>query len=97
MKKILIPLLVAALLLTVFVACGGTKDEIKDDITTMMNEASTALDDLGDELTENGNVTEDRVTTGEDLTDEMTTDEDMTTDVTEEGTTEENLLGDVTE
>lgn len=94
MKKIFIPLLVAALLLTVFVACGDAGNEMKDDITTMMNEVSTGLGEMGDELTQN--VTEDR-TTQEDLTDDETTDEDETTDITEEGTTEENLLGDVTE
>lgn len=96
MKKILIPLLVAALLLTVFVACGDAGSEMKDDMTTMMEEASTALDEMMDQTEGRGEVTEDE-TTEEDITDEETTGEDMTTDVTEDRTTEESLLGDVTE
>lgn len=95
MKKFLVLALISVLVLSVFVACGGNNNEMENDITTMMEEASTALDELGDELTQN--VTEDMGTTEEDLTDDMTTDEDMTTDVTEEGTTDEGILGDVTE
>ena len=93
MKKILIPILVAAVLVTVFVACGS-KEEMKNDLTTMMQEASTGLSEMDDMLTQNGNVTEDTEET-EDLLDKLMTDEDITdteeTELTEE-TTEEDIV-----
>ena len=78
MKNILSAIIIGVLALTMliaFVACGGkTGDELEngmtsmmDDATTLMEEVSTALDDLADDLTEDGNVTD------ETATDESTT------------------------
>jgi len=79
MKKILSLIIAAALLISVvalFAACGNNAgNEIKDDMTSMMDDATTLMDsvsdgisDLADDLTENGNVTgeaEDGKVTGE--------------------------------
>ena len=99
MKKLLVLAVIALLMVSVFVACG-TKQEMKDDITTMMNDITSALDNLTSEG--RGEVTEDETTdelTTEDLTEETTYE---TTAVLEEDATEteskaRTILDDITE
>ena len=86
MKKILSILMIIALVALVFTfaACGdSTKDDIKNEMTTlkdgatsMMEDLSSALDGLEDDMTQNGNVTDSNSSTGlfEDMTSDMTTD-----------------------
>lgn len=77
MKKAFSLILVIGVVVALFTlaACG---DEVKDDITSMMDEGSTMLSDIGEDLSEN---------LSEALSDEST-EEESTEDTTEE-TTEE--------
>ena len=102
MKKILSLIMIMALVALIFTlaACGGgndMKDDIKNEMTTlkdgatsMMDDLSSAVSDMAGELTENGNVTKDKSSTG--LFDDMTSDKDKTTknDATTENDTKEN-------
>ena len=99
MKKILSILAIIALIALVFTlaACGNnTKDDIKNEMTTlkdgatsMMDDLSSALDGLEDDMTQNGNVTDNNSSTGlfEDMTSDSPTTKDKTT-TTEKATTE---------
>lgn len=78
MKKILAAFLALAVL-SLFVAC--TKQEMKDDMTTLKNELSTMVDDMSEAL---GGTTEENTTD--------TTAED-TTAATDESTTENTTDG----
>ena len=82
MKKtsaILVISLIVALIF-VLVACGnGTKDDlnnemttIRNDVTSMMDGISSAVSDLDSSLTAEGNVTDEKSSTG--LFEEMTSD-----------------------
>lgn len=78
MKNILSVILIGALALTLlfsFAACGGKVEEgitsMMDEATTLMEEVSTALDDIADDMTGEGNVTDDF------NADESTTDESL--------------------
>ncbi|MBQ8503003.1 MAG: hypothetical protein IJ491_01865 [Clostridia bacterium] len=94
MKKIISLILAAVLLVSVaviFAACGNNDagNEIKNDVTSMMDGATTLMDevseglsDLADDLTENGNVTDE---SGADNMNDGTTNQ--------AGTTGEGLLG----
>ena len=102
MKKILSILTIIALiaLIFTFVACGdNTKGEIKDEMTTlkdgatsMMDDLSSALDGLEDDLTQNGNVTDNNSSTGlfEDMTTDIPTTKDKST-TTNKTTTETTI------
>ena len=68
MKRIIAIALSTILMLTLFAACGkkdeGVKDDVKDELTTIKDDISDAVDEgkndaenIGDMLTENGNVT----------------------------------------
>lgn len=77
MKRIIAIILSLVAVLTLFVACGN-KDEVKEEITTLRNDLTSAMDkleedmtDIGDMLTENGNVTDQ---TGEGALEEAITD-----------------------
>ena len=97
MKKIISIFAILALIAAIFTfaACGKkTTNDIKNEITTlkddgedMMDDMSSALGELDDELTENGNVTDENSSTGlsEDITD--ITAEDSTDLTKEEATT----------
>lgn len=73
MKKAVSLILVIGVVAALFslAACG---DEVKDDITSMMDEGSTMLSDIGEDLSEN---------LSEALSDEST-EEESTEDTTEE-------------
>ena len=73
MKKAVSLILVIGVVAALFslAACG---DEVKDDITSMMDEGSTMLSDIGEDLSEN---------LSEALSDEST-EEESTEDITEE-------------
>ncbi len=97
MKKLL-PFIVALVLVTVLVACGEeAKDDMKNEMTTlkdgatsMMDDISSALGELDDDLTQNGNVTDEGSSTGlfESMTSDGSTTEKETTK--EKGTTDKN-------
>lgn len=82
MKKIISLIAILALVAAIFTlaACGNkATDDIRNEMTTlkdagedMMDDMSSALGDLGDELTEGGNVTDENSSTGlfEDMTSE---------------------------
>ena len=68
MKRIIAITLSAVIMLSVFAACGkkdeNIKDDVKDEMTSIKNDVSDAvedgkndMEDIGDKLTENGNVT----------------------------------------
>ena len=68
MKRIIAITISAVLMLTLFAACGKKeeemKDDVKDELTTIRDDVSDAIEDgkndmedIGDKLTENGNVT----------------------------------------
>lgn len=94
MKKIITLILVCVAVLCVMclAACGkdntgNMENDIKNDITSMMDDATTIMDDISeglssmdDILTENGNVTNET---------ESKTDKETTEGLFEEGTTEE--------
>lgn len=100
MKKILSVLMILALFVLIFslAACGDkAKDDIKNEMTTIKENATSMLDDLSsalngidNEMTQNGNVTKDNSSTG--LFDDMTSDKDKTTknDAATENDTKEN-------
>lgn len=83
MKRIIAITLSAILIFAIFAACGkkedeNIKDDVKDEITSMENDLSQALtegkndlEDFADDLTENGNVTDQ---TGEGVLEEALTD-----------------------
>lgn len=81
MKKILSLVAIIALIAVIFTfaACGNkTKNEmtsLKDDATSMMDDMSSALSGIGDDMTAEGNVTDDKSSTGlfEDMTSDKTT------------------------
>lgn len=88
MKKILILALISIFVLSVFVACGsGNDDNMKDDITTIMDDVSSGLSEMDEGLTQGGNITSDGATTEEGLLEEIMP-EDDTTDVTDENATD---------
>ncbi len=100
MKKILIPALILMLLLSVFVACGsGGENDMKDDITTLMDDMSSDVSEFDDMLTENGNITSDRNgTTEENLLEEIIPGDDTSditdmSDITDNGTTDDTTDG----
>lgn len=77
MKKTIAIILSLVVVMAFFAACGK-KDEVKDELTTLKNELTSAADrleedltDIGDMLTENGNVTDQ---TGEGALEEAITD-----------------------
>ena len=92
MKRIIAIILSLVVVLALFAACGK-KDEVKDEITTLREELTSAADrleedmtDIGDMLTENGNVTDQ---TGEGALEEALTDiSEMLEGDTPDGTTE---------
>ncbi len=102
MKKFLVLAVVSLLILSVFAACGSG-DEMKNDMTTMMDDMSSALDNMMDPSEGRGEVTEDETTeeiTTEDLTDEMTSDEttnELEGDITEAESNARSILDDITE
>ena len=65
--KAIIPVILAAILLFTLAACGNKeemKDDVKEELTTIRDDVSDAVEegkndaeDMGDRLTENGNVT----------------------------------------
>lgn len=73
MKKTF-PIIAAVLLIALIftlAACGKAKDDMKNDITTlkddatsMMDDISSALSGIGDEMTAEGNVTDNNSSTG---------------------------------
>lgn len=83
MKRIIAITLSAILIFAIFAACGkkedeNIKDDVKDEITSMENDLSQALtegkndlEDFAEDLTENGNVTQQ---TGEGMLEEALTD-----------------------
>ena len=81
MKRIIAIILSLVFVLALFAACGKKdeiKDDVKDEITTLRNELTSALDkveedmtDIGDKLTDIGNVTDQ---TGEGALEEAITD-----------------------
>ena len=83
MKRIIAIILSAVLMLAIFAACGKKeddkiKDDIRDELTTVENDITEALtdgesdmQDFADDLTENGNVTDQ---TGEGMLEEALTD-----------------------
>ena len=107
MKKILVLAAAALLILCIFAACG-TKEEMKDDLTTMMSEMSTAMDEMFDGTEGRGNVTEDETKekkttaekTTEDITDIEGTDEllsDISEGITEAESKARSIIDDITE
>ena len=98
MKKISVIAVAALLILSVFAACG-TGEEMKNDMTTMMEDFTSALDSLTSEG--RGEVTEEETT--EELTEEVTDETtEVTTDILEEDVTEyeskaKSILDDITE
>ena len=98
MKKILSILMILALFVLVFslAACGEkAKDDVKNEMTTlkdgatsMMDDLSSALDGLEDDMTQNGNVTDSNSSTG--LFEDMTSDKANTTDRTTDKTTDKS-------
>lgn len=97
MKKIstLIALIAIVGIMLCFTACGEKAKEdmttVEDEITSMVDDATSIAEDIGDKLTENGNVTdstdenniESFVDDMTDMTDEETV-EDEKTDTTAE-------------
>ena len=102
MKRIIAIILSAILMFALFAACGKKdeiKDDVKDEITSMKNDISDEItegkndmQDFADDLTENGNVTDQ---TGEGMLEEAITDisemlegngDDATTELKEETT-----------
>ena len=83
MKRIIAITLSAIQIFAIFAACGkkedeNIKDDVKDEITSMENDLSQALtegkndlEDFAEDLTENGNVTQQ---TGEGMLEEALTD-----------------------
>ena len=92
MKKLL-PFIVVIALVLVLVACGEeAKDDMKNEMTTlkdgatsMMDDISSALSGIDENLTQNGNVTDEKSSTG--LFETMTT-ESSTVVSTDNSTTE---------
>lgn len=101
MKKTSVIIAVSLLIALVFVlaACGDkTKNDIengmttlKDDITSMMDGVSSAVSDLDNSLTAEGNVTKDNSSTG--LFEEMTSDKASTEKSTTEKSTSSTTSG----
>ena len=63
MRRIIAITLSATLMFALFAACGK-KDEVKEELTTIRDDISNAvsegkndMNNIGDDLTENGNVT----------------------------------------
>ena len=89
MKKILSILIITVVfvLMLTLAACGGkSKNEMKDEMSTLKNEGSSMMDDLSSavssidgDMTQGGNITKDNSSTG--LFETMTT--ESTTSVTE--------------
>lgn len=88
MKKILVLALISIFVLAVFVACGsGNKDNMKDDITTMMDDMSSGLSEMDEALTQGGNITSEGSSTEENLLEEIMPEDDIT-DILDESTTD---------
>lgn len=96
MKKILILALISIFVLAVFAACGsGNDDNMKDDITTIMDDMSSGLSEMDESLTQGGNITSDNNgTTEENLLEEIMPGDDATTDITDENATD--ISGEIT-
>lgn len=90
MKKIFSLILIIALIAVIFTfaACGdNTKNDIKNEMTTLKEEGSSMMDDMssalsgiGDDLTAEGNVTDNNNSTG--LFEGMTSDMSSTSGTT---------------
>ena len=105
MKKIisLIAITAVAALIFIFAACGNeTKNDIENGLTTLKEEASSAMDEMSsalngidDAMTSEGNVTDSNSSTG--LFEDMTSDKneaDTSTTNTEVSTTETTKAAD---
>ena len=96
MKKIISLIAILALIAVIFTlaACGNKTDgslssemtTLKDEGSTVMDDISSALDGLDEELTDHGNVTDRDSSTG--LFDDVTSDNKESTTLTVENNTE---------